>query len=476
MGSQGITMITGLARSIIMARLLMPEDFGLVALALIIANLVWNTTALGIDSRLVQKDRLDAIGLSTHLGLRVAFSIIAFLILLAALPLFKVFYPDRPDLSGAVLAYGGLNVLRAFNQTPYVLLKRRLAFRRVAVVDVASSAVMLIVAPYLAWAGWGFWSLVVGEDVTGTLVSTAGYWFFRRPMRLSFRFHRVIARDFVSFGKFVMVSQQLRYVLDRFDDFWAGTALGEAALGYYSKAYEFAIYPRRMISAPLQDIFFSSYSRLQHDRLNLSRAFFRANGYVVRAGFLFSSFLFLVAPEFVQYVLGEKWLPMLSAFRLMIVYCLFDPLLLTAGNLLTACGAPQKVTRIRIVQIVVFIPSVIVGAALWQINGIAVAADVMLLVGLLGVFRMTRPYVNISTRKLFAAPLLALAAGGGFVAVISYLFGPQEHLLWALVKGIGFAIPYSGTLLLMEGREYRDILEQTLNLFGLSRLLHRSAG
>jgi len=474
-GAQAITVVTGLTRSVILARLLMPQDFGLVALAIIFSNLVWNTTTLGIDSRLLQRRGMDQLGLSTHLTLRIALSLLAFLILLAITPLLRLAYPDQTDLPSVVMAYAALNVLRGFNLTPFVLLKRRLAFRRVALIGVVSSLAMLVVAPLLARAGWGFWSLVVGESVTGTLVSTVGLWLFRRPMRFSLKLDRAMARDLIGFGKFVMVTHQLRFALDRFDDFWAGTALGQVSLGYYSKAYEFATYPRRIISRPLQEVFFTAYSRLQDDRLHLSKIFFRTNSYVVRLGFLLSPVLVLVAPEFVLYLLGEKWLPMVFTFQLMIVYSLFDPLLVTAGNLLTACGAPQKMTRVRVAQLVFFVPAVVVGAALWQINGIALAADGMLLVGLLGVFRMTGAFVDISLRKLFVAPTLGLAAGGSAFLLISYFFQAQGSLLWAVVKGLAYAIPYLVVLLLLEWRDYQAMLQSADNLFGLSRFVRRSA-
>jgi O-antigen/teichoic acid export membrane protein len=476
LGAQGVTLVTGLTRSILLARLLMPEDFGLVALALIFANLVWNTTALGIDSRLVQRHKLDQRSLSTHLALRLSLALLAFLILLALVPLLGLAYPDRPVLPGAVLAYAGLNVLKAFNLTPFVLLKRRLAFRRLAVIGIASSLVMLVVAPGLAWAGWGFWSLVIGEDVAGTLVSTVGLWLFRRPMTFSVRLDRALIKDYIGFGKFVMLTHQLSFALDRFDDFWAGTALGQQALGYYHKAYEFATYPRKIISRPLQDVFFAAYSRLQHDRLNLSRAFFRANSYVVRVGFLFSSVLVLVAPEFVEYVLGDKWLPMVFTFQLMVVYSLFDPLLVTAGNLLTACGVPQKMTTIRVGQMLFFVPGVVAGAALWEINGIALAADGMLLIGLLGVFRATRPYVDVSLQRLFGAPTVGLILGGGVVLGLSLLLAAPAPWVWALGKALGFSLPYVAVLLLLEWRDYKDAFATVSRLLDLPRRLRRSTG
>jgi O-antigen/teichoic acid export membrane protein len=184
----------------------------------------------------------------------------------------------------------------------------------------------------------------------------------------------------------------------------------------------------------------------------------------------------LIAPEFVYYLLGEKWLPMVFTFQLMVVYCLFDPLLVTASNLLTACGVPQKMTRVRVAQLVFFVPAVVVGAALWQINGIALAADGMLLVGLVGVFRMIRAFVDISLRKLFLAPTLGLLAGGAAFLLASYFFQAQGRLLWAVVKGLVFAIPFLTVLLLLEWRDYQAAFRSADNLLGLSRFARRSTG
>lgn len=452
--AQVITMVTGLTRSVLLARLLLPEAFGLVALGLLFANLVWNTTALGIDSRLIQSKRLDSESLSTHLALRLAFAIGALLILLAATPLLRLAYPTQPQLPNVAIAFAALNVLKAFNLTPFVLLKRELAFRRLAIIGVASSFVMLAAAPLLAWSGWGFWSLILGEALAGTLVSTLGLWIIRPPIKPSFRINREVARDLIGFGRFVMLTHQLSFLLDRFDDFWAGTSLGNQALGYYSKAYEFATYPRKIISRPLQDVFFSAYARLQHDRHNLSKAFFRANSYVIRLGFLFSALLALDAPEFVEYVLGKNWLPMVPAFQLMVVYCLLDPLLVTAGNLLTACGAPKKMTGIRLAQTMFFVPAVVGGAALWNINGIAIAADCMLLIGLFRVFWLVRDYVDISVRKLFAAPTLGLVCGGVTAVVSSHFAQSLSPLTQVITRTFAFGTPYVLVLLAIERTEY----------------------
>jgi O-antigen/teichoic acid export membrane protein len=292
---------------------------------------------------------------------------------------------------------------------------------------------------------------------------------YRPPWRLSLRLDRRIARQYLGFGKFVLANVQIDYFLDQFDDFWTATSLGSAAAGFYSKAYEFARYPRRVIAMPLQPIFFSAYAQLQDDRRRLSQAYYRLNSLVVRLGFLMALILVLVAPEFVEILLTEKWLPMVNAFRLMLVYTLLDPLIVTAGNLAVAMGEPQILTRIKVVQLVVFVPLVVLLAALWSIEGVAIAADVMLLVGIAFVFHHMRRFVDFSLRKMFGYPVLALILGG----LVGWLVGTQLALVsvWLalVVKATAAFGVYALVLLVLERAEYRRNLNTILNLLGSDR-------
>jgi O-antigen/teichoic acid export membrane protein len=365
-----------------------------------------------------------------------------------------------------ILALSAIRFLTAVTSTPTVLLQRQMAFRRLAMLDVLSSVLMLIVASLLAWKGWGPWSLVLGEQLTGALVSFAGIWLYKPPWRLSLRTSRTVVGQYLRFGRFLLANIQINYLLDRFDDFWVGTALGASAAGFYSKAYEFARYPRRIIAMPLQPVFFSAYARLQTDRRRLSQAYYRLNSFVVRIGFLFGLVLILVAPEFVELLLTAKWLPMVNAFRLMVVYTLLDPLIVTAGNLAVAVGQPQILTRIKIVQAAVFVPLVILLASLWSIEGVAIAADVMLLIGVALILRQMRNFVDFSLWRLFSYPVLALVLGG--TAGVSFGMWIESPSLWVVMAGKAAVAGtvYSTVLLVLEHAEYRRNLDLVLQLLG----------
>jgi len=463
-GASFITIASGFVRSILLARLLAPKDFGLVALALFFANMATMITTFGFNATLIQYKGNVAKAASTHFILRVSFAIAVVLIALVVAPLLHYFYPDRSLLVPALLAVLAIRIVAAANATPETLLQRRLEFKRLMVLNVISSLVMTIVAPLLAWSGWGIWSLVIGEQGASVAVSAVGLWLVRRVYRARLQLDRQVARHYFRFGFFVMVSRQLTFWLDQFDEFWTGTFLGDTALGYYSKAYEFARYPRRIVARPLQDVVFSTYARLQDDRTRLSKAYYRVNSLVVRLGFLFSLILILSAREFVAILLRAEWLPMVSAFQLMVVYCLFDPLILTSGQLTVAVGQPQILTKIKVIQLIIFVPAVIVLGSYFGIEGVAVAADIMLFVGIGLILRQIRQFVDFSLARMFGFPLLALLlAAGASLAAAALLDLQQDWLLLIVKTGVAGAV-YVGTLWIWERNEYRRTLAYLVRL------------
>jgi len=462
-GSSAITIVSGFVRSVILARLLLPEDFGVVALAMFFLSITSQVRDFGFNQALIHRDTDIQEASSTHFVLRVSIALVVVLLTLLVAPLLTRLYPSQPEMVSALIVLSFLEIIKAVNSTPLVLLVKELGFKYLAILDVATSLAMTIVAPAMALAGFGFWSLV-GEQATAVLVRTIGLWGILRPWQFSLKFDKGIAQWYFHFGSFVFVSSGLTFLLDQFDDFWTGTALGSVALGFYSRAYEFARYPRRVIASPITRVFFPAYAKLQHDRLRLSKAYYRASSLIVRMGFLFSLVFVLVAPEFIRIFIGAKWLPMVLTFRLMIFYALLDPLVVTSGHLITAVGQPQILTRIKAFQLLIFVPAVIILARYFGINGVAVAADLMLVTGVVLILAQVRKYVDFSLWKMFRYPTIGLLLGGGAALLIGQHLPVESDFLSLLLKGGVAAVIYGGALLLLERNEYVKNLRTIYNV------------
>lgn len=447
--ASAVTLTLGFLRSVLLARLLLPEHFGLVALSLFYIGLAAQLRGLGLDTALIHRQDADEPFLRTYFSLRLGLDLLAFGLLLALSPLLQTAYPQMPEFSNVLIALILIYALSSLSQVQETLIRKNLAFSQLAATDVAASVVMTVLAPLAAWQGWGVWALVV-EQLSGIGMRFLLTWGLFRQWKPGLDWDRQTVRWFWEYGKSMWVASNLNYLLDRFDDFWIGTALGKMPLGLYSRAYEFAHYPRRILANPLVTVFMPVFARLQGNRLRLSQAFFRSAYIILRSGFLTAGVFGLVMPEFISYVIGDKWQPMLWTFRLMLIYAALDPFLILIGGLLLAVGQPKALRNAFLAQAAFFIPAVILAARLWGINGVALAADGMLLVGVWRLYRPLRQVVDFSFVRLMVWPVLALAIawGGGFLAEILAQGAPMVTLL-ALKLGV-FSLLFSAFLVAVE--------------------------
>lgn len=457
--ASGVTITLGFVRSVLLARFLLPEDFGTFALAMVFIVLGNRLRSLGLPNAILHKQTDEGPYYTTFITLHSLFVLATALLYAALAPLVAAFYPDRESLAPVMVALVVITAVGAMNQIQETLLRLHLRFDRLAATNVASAIAMFIVAPYLAWKGWGVWSLVAQEG-SGILARAVLVWGPWRSGRLSLGIDRDAARWLLRFGSANWLSANTNYVLERFDDFWVGTALGNAALGFYNRAYEFARYPRRLIATSLVTVMTPVFARLQHDRVRLSKAFFRVMSLLVRVGLLVGGLVMLLTPEFVHHLLGAKWDPMIPTLQLMTIYMVMDPLVIVANNLLYALGYPEEVARVKLVQLAFFIPAVVLGARWWGINGVALAADAMLVVGIVLLYRPTRREVTYSLWRMAGWPFVALVLALMTVGVVlgSSSFATPQPLLTTLWKGVIFTGIFGAVQALAEGREVAEMV------------------
>ena len=474
-----ITLVAGFTRSILLARWVAPEHFGVVALGLFYVNLAARLRGFDFGRALIHRQDNSEQVLRTYFTLSVGTLLLSLVLLIGAIPLLSVAYPAIPVLTGVVAALAGVDLVKGLSYIQETLLSKNLAFRALATIDVAASIVMTVVAPWLAWQGWGAWALVA-EQASGILVRFTMAWLVFRPWRPHIAWHRETARWFWGYGKPVWGAANLGYLLDRFDDFWIGTALGRIPLGYYSRAYEFARYPRRVVANPLVSVFAPVFAQLQADRKRLSQAFYRAAHVILRSGLLISGAFALIMPEFIGLVIGVQWRPMLSTFRLMLLYTLLDALLLLGETFLVAVGDPQRLSYTRVRQVLFFIPAVIGGAYLWGIDGVALAANAMLIVGTCVLYPGLRKIIDFSLFRLGFWPVIALSLSYGAGLLLESLWAETSMWVSAVVKLILFTGLFVGTLLLTERSDYlrafRWVCERTSALAHSTNPLSASDG
>lgn len=416
--ASAVTIGLGVLRTYLMVTLLLPDQIGLAALGYLIVQLGVQFGSLGLAGAFIHKLDPTPADRQTYYTFHLLIGALSLASIALAAPVIARLYPDFEGLLPVIWLYAALSLVTILNQPQVAFLEKDLRFNRVAALDVTGALATTIAGPGLALLGFGVWA-VVGEFAAGALARFAVIHFRLRPFRPHLGWDRASAGWLWRYGRSVWMNSNLTYALDHFDDFWVGTSLGKGSLGLYSKAYEFSRYPRRLIANPILSVFFPTFAYLQGDRTRLSRAFFRACSLIVRFGGLLALLAAIAAPEVFRLFLPEAWQPMRPIFQVMIVYTFLDPLLLAVRRLLLATGRPAEINRAGWIQLAVFIPGVILGARLGGILGVALAADLMVLVGVVLLFRAARRVVDYSPVTLWLKPAIAVAGIAGLALAAS---------------------------------------------------------
>lgn len=443
-------------RSVLLARWLPVDTFGvyaganaIVALAAIVATYGLGPAFLHRCAETEDEEHTAAV----HFTLQLIFTLAWTGLMMWGTLLFTA-----GDTRLALVLMTGTTAITQLAETPRLVLVRRVVHRRLALLQLLNAVLTTVVAVGLAWQGIQLWALLA-TDVAAAVLALGMLYLWRPVWRPRLAWDRRVARYLMGFGGRSFAAIALQQALDKVDDLWTRLYLGTNAMGLYSRAYNFATYPRTVLAVPVNAVASGTYAELKGQRRRLSQAFFRANALLVRTGFFLAGVLALVAPEFIRLLLGAKWLPMLDAFRLMLIYTLLDPIKITVSSVITASGAPERVVRARFIQLVVLIGGLVTLGPTLGIVGVAVAVDLMLVVGILLLLWEARRFVDFSWPRLFAVPALALALGllAGRLAIL--LPGVlQSDWLSSGVKGSVFAILYWGILLVLERENVRMLV------------------
>jgi O-antigen/teichoic acid export membrane protein len=471
--------VVQLARYVILCRWLPVETFGVYAGANAIIGLTVLVATFGMGGAFLHRapeteDEQQAA--AVHLTLKLIFTL-AWAGLMATGTLLFATGDTRTALLLLTVTTMGIQLA----QTPQLILIRRVIHRRLALLQLVNVLLTTVVAVGLAWQGAMLWALLATDVVT--LVLTVVMLYVWRPVwRPRLAWAPDIVRYFLRFGGQNFLGVTLLHALDKVDDLWTRFYLGTTAMGYYSRAYQLATYPRSVLAVPVNAVAGGTYAELKGQRRRLSQAFFRVNALLVRSGFFLAGLIALIIPEFIYLFLGAKWLPMLTAFRLMLVFTLFDPIKSTVAGLLVAVGQPSQVVKARSVQLLVLIGGLLLLGPRMGIAGVALAVDGMLVVGIVILFWQVRAYVDFSSKRLFLVPGGALIAGLTFsllVAEIPWISSSDWRSL--LAKGFVYALVYAVVLIGFEGKSLYSMLELLPVVGKITesvqvRMRHRRAG
>jgi lipopolysaccharide exporter len=327
----------GVVRIIVLARLLAPEAFGLVAVGLLAIDLMYSFTRTGFSDSLIQQKGDIREYLDTAWVMNVLRGVILAGILFGGAPLIAGFF-DAPEARSIVQVMAALVLIQGFNNAGLVYLSKELEIHKRFVLDISQTLADLLVSITAAILLRNAWALVFGafaSNITGLIIS-----YLIHPYRPRFRFDWSKAKTMFHFGKWLTINSWAGYLSYKGDSIIIGKMMGTVGLGLYQMARRVSDLFSQDIILSTMDLAFPAYSKLQDNIPKLRQAFLLSLETLASIVFPVGVAIFLLAPDFTPVILGEQWISTIPAMRILGIAAAFQCILATGRSLFYGLRRP----------------------------------------------------------------------------------------------------------------------------------------
>jgi len=387
----------GFIRTIVIARLLAPKDFGLFGIALLSISAVEIFSRTGFQTALIQKKENTEYYLNTAWTVSALRAIILFFLMYISAPLIAALF-NSPQANSVIKVIAISTLLSGFSNIAIVFFQKELEFHKQFIYDISGSLIELAVAITLAFILQNVWALVWGLLSSSFIRFVLSY--ALHPYRPHFELDKEKFRDLFTFGKWILGSGILAFLVTQGDDIFAGKMLGVTALGLYQMAFTLSNLPTTEITHVISQVTFPTYSKLQDDIPRLRKAYLKVLQLTAFLSFPLAGGIFLFAPDFVKIFMGDKWIPMVPALRVLVFAGLFRSLLATTGPILHAIGKPKVDTTWQMIRLFILSLSIYPLTLRWGISGTSTAVLLSISVATLGFIVKTISLIEIDIIRL----------------------------------------------------------------------------
>jgi O-antigen/teichoic acid export membrane protein len=419
-----------MVRSVVLARLLSPDMFGLMGLALVVMRATDTFTRPGVSQALIaRKESFDEAS-STAFTMLVIRGFLLALILAAVAPLVAGFY-DSPELTLILQVLSLVFVLNAFANINTVARQKDLDFKRLTYLAQATNLCGTIATIVVAFWMRSVWALVIGQLLQAALNTLWSYYFIAgRP---KFAFDKGIARELLTYGKFITGSSMVTYIAAELDSAVIGKVAGIEQLGYYALAGTISSLVTLNLARVAAGIMMPAYSKLQNDRPALRNAYLRVLSVTLYLVLPTTIGLIVAADSLLYVVYGPKWVGAVLPLQVLSVFGIFRAVLSFNGYLFEGIGQPRVAFYLASWRLAVLAPLMVPLVKAYGIVGAAWAVTLGALVHWGGGFVYLRRYVDVTVGDVCRTawrPLITSLAMGLAVWGLRGVVDP--HAAWGL--------------------------------------------
>lgn len=400
--------------AIVLARLLSPQDYGLIGMVAIMVGFLGMFQYMGLSTATVKWSELTHDQVTSLFWMNIALSATIALLTIAAAPLAAWFYKE-PRLIGITIGYGIASLIMGSSIQHEAILIRQMRFAVTAVIEISALAIALASAIVAAIYNFGYWALVVNQIVLAS-ITTIGCWLACR-WRPGLPKLGADVRSMVSYGGNLTGYNIMSYFSRNLDNLLIGKVWGASQLGLYSRAYQLLLMPMAQINAPLMSVAVPALSRLHDSPARYRAAFLKIVEKIAMISMPGVVFMIATSDWLVLFLLGPKWSDTGRIFMLLGIAALIQPVTRSVLWLFTTQGRARELFHWGIISGIISVASII-GGLPWGAFGVAAGyaiSDLLLTTPLLfwfagrrGPVRTIDFYVTIA--PAFCASLCSLAA------------------------------------------------------------------
>lgn len=462
---RGVYELVSLPTTIILARLLSPEEFGVTAAATFFIQLGARLMRSGFNTALVRAKEVTPAHASSVFAFNLAMSVVVFVVLWASAPFIGAFYSS--PRTGEVIPLAAFSfVIAAFGAVPAALMSRDMRFKETATVASAYTIVESGSSVVFALMGFSYWSLIYSQ-ICGTIVRS-GVAMYLAGWVPSLRVSREALRELFAFGSGSFAKQLLDFTSKNFDNVVVGRVLGITALGYYDKAYTLMNRVVTRVNSAGPDITFRIFSIIHDDRERFRRAYRKVVLTVTLIGYPLFGALIVTAHGLFVVLLGERWTPAVPAFQLLGLAGILKLLIDYASSGTQAKGWIWSEVSRQMLQLAMIIGGIALCAP-YGVTGAAFAVFTSTAVMFVLMQNMLHSATGLRWVDTLAAQVPAAVCMAGMAALMLGLEWAFERflpgagaLLRLAVQYLTGAVYYAGFLWFAPFRQLRKLVDETL--------------
>ncbi|HXR17374.1 MAG TPA: lipopolysaccharide biosynthesis protein [Terriglobales bacterium] len=465
--SQGAQFLIQSIATVVLARLLTPADFGLVAMVATITGLGQAFADLGLSEATIQRKEITHNQVSTLFWINVAIGLALMLLTAALAPVLATFYRE-PRLVKITLLVSLTFLIGGLRVQPDAILKRQMRFSSIAIRDVAGYCLAVPLAIAMAWRGAGYWALVA-LPLTLNLSALILSWLMvdwrpglpRRDAQVS---------SMIAFGGNVAASYFLLTISRSADNVLVGWYWGAGPLGLYSKAYNLLMLPVRQLSVPAAGVAIPAFSRIQSDPERFARYYLRVANLLMWISAPMFGFLLVAAKSVIVLILGNQWREATPVFQILVISALAQLFLESIIWLFVSRGQSQQLLKLLLIISPIIVCSFIIGLP-FGIKGVALSGSLALVIIFPWMLKFAFHDTDLTLRRLGRAvqyPLVLCLVSAVVAELALHLIAPERLFSQLLTVALGFAVVYLFSALIPPVRKEMMSLKELLSEFRLS--------